>query len=143
MQQYSSSAILQLFEYGTLLQKRHYQGWKNPPCRYRNIFPATHRVFTPGRKSPCVMRLQHDVLADACSTRAHAGKIFRFLERDLLHSPCRKSCPVPEERYFIFPDAGKGWFLERAPLLHYFLLGNFSTPTENSCGTENSAFEDV
>jgi hypothetical protein len=89
------------------------------------------------------MRLQHDVFADACSSLAHAGKYSVPWSKTFYIPSFRKNCPLPERDLFLFPDAGNSWSLQRAPPLRYFLLGNFDTPPENSCGTENLAFEDV
>ncbi len=41
----------------------------------------------------------------------------------------RKNCPVPEERHFKLPSAGKGWSLERAPPLRNFFVGKFQYTT--------------
>ncbi len=124
MQHYSWIAILQLFEYGTLLQKRHYQGWKNP-CRYRNIFPTTQEFLPHAGK----------VLASwVCSMMSLLMLVllvpmpekYSVSWSETFYFPlCRNSCPVPEERPFKFPNAGKGWSLERAPPLHYFFVGKF------------------
>ncbi len=51
------------------------------------------------------MMLQHDVLAVACFSLAHAGKVLRSLERDLFHSPMLNM--VHGLRIFKFPHVGR------------------------------------
>jgi hypothetical protein len=58
--------------------------------------------------NPRFIMLQHDVLAVACSSLAHAGTVFRFWRETFTYiPPCRKSLPVTGVSPFLFSYARK------------------------------------
>jgi hypothetical protein len=75
--------------YKKALPRNLYVIGTNPRFRMRNKMSRIHNTVFPMPEKALhhTVVFQYDVLSDACSTLAHAGKIVRFLERDLLHSP--------------------------------------------------------
>jgi hypothetical protein len=108
---------------------------KKAHCPYRNIFPTKHRFFftfpQAGTSSgpwseifyipPCLKSLPIPMERDLLCTFLHAGKVFRSLAGDLLHSPMLKKYSDPWCETFYIPSCQKIFQTMERYLLHSLL----------------------